>query len=131
MRPPCEVVSQYLLPAFRSLVAKKLIKEYNFSQVETAKKLGTTQASISHYIYSKRGDKRMKQLESIPLIQSTVKEIARGIATEKISHTDSISIFCKLCATLRNQGVICNLHRDSLFSLPDVCRICLEILKAR
>ena len=71
---------RYVLPAFRALVAKELVEKHHFSQVATAEKLGTTQAAISQYLYSKRGDKRIKQLEAIPLVQSTASEVARGIA---------------------------------------------------
>jgi len=128
MRPPCELVVRYILPTFRSLVAKELIEKHRFSQVDTAKKLGTTQAAISHYLYSKRGDKKMRQLESVPQVQSTASEVAQGIANGKISAVDAMLSFCKLCIALRNQDVICNLHRDFVF-LPEPCNICPDISK--
>jgi len=46
----CETISKYMLPLFRSLIAKELINNYKLTQLETAKKLGTTQAAISQYI---------------------------------------------------------------------------------
>ena len=51
MSLPCETVVRYVLPAFRSLVAKKLLEEYNFTQLEAARALGTTQAAISQYVH--------------------------------------------------------------------------------
>jgi predicted transcriptional regulator len=102
---------RYALPAFRSLVAKELIKNYGFSQVAVAEKLGTTQAAISHYIHLKRG-KRIRQLESIPFVQSTVKEVARSVATEEFSAIDVTQTFCKLCTALKRNGIIHNLHKD-------------------
>ena len=126
MRPPCELVVRYVLPAFRSLVAKELIEKYDFSQMSAAEKLGTTQAAISYYLYSKRGDKRIKQLESIPSVQSAAKEVARGIATEKFSVMDAMLKFCKLCAVLRNRDVICDFHKDFI-SVPEACDVCLEV----
>ena len=92
---------RYLLPAFRSLVARKLIKEHSFSQVATAKKLGTTQASVSHYLHLKRG--LMKDLESIPIVQSTASQIAQSMATGEYSVIDTMLMFCKLCNALRKQ----------------------------
>lgn len=130
MRPACEVVAQYVLPAFRSLIAKTLIEEHNFSQVATAKELGITQASISQYLYSKRGEKIMKQLEKVPQVQFSAKEIARNIADGKFTPIDAMQSFCKLCMDLRNNGVICVLHKD-LVTLPKVCTICGEIMKSR
>jgi len=127
LRPPCELVVRYVLPAFRSLVAKELVSRYNFSQMAAAEKLGTTQATISYYLYSKRGDKRMRQLESIPSIQSAASEIALGIATKKLSLLDPMVTFCKLCMTLRNRDVVCDLHRTDVTSLPKDCDICERI----
>jgi len=126
LRPPCELVVRYVLPAFRSLVARELIEKYDFSQVAAAEKLGTTQAAISHYLYSKRGDKRIRQLESVSLVQSTANEVAQGIAKGKVSAIDAMLTFCKLCVALRNQNIICDLHRDFV-SLPEGCSICPDL----
>lgn len=123
MRPPCELVVRYVLPAFRSLVAKELVSRYHFSQKTAAEKLGTTQASVSYYLYSKRGSKRMKELESVASIKSVVGEVANGIATEKLAPMDSLLMFCQLCTALRNRDVICDLHRDATV-LPESCDVC-------
>jgi predicted transcriptional regulator len=106
MRPPCEYVVQYVLPAFRSLVTRELIEKHGFSQVATAKKLGTTQASVRHYIHHKRGKKSIIELESIPKVQSTASNLAHDIATEKTSGSDITLRFCSLCDTLGKRGVL-------------------------
>ena len=124
MRPPCELVVRYVLPTFRSLVARELIERHRFSQVDAAKRLGTTQAAISHYLYSRRGDKRMRQLETVPQVQNVASEVAQGIASEDLSLTDTMLRFCKLCSTLRKQDIICNFHKGSIPSLPEACDIC-------
>lgn len=104
MYRPCEVVARYILPIFRSLVAKELIEKYNFTQVAAAEKLGTTQAAISQYIHSKRGYKGIEQFGDIlPAIQSTASETAKRIATEELKVDEVMSRFCKLCTTLRGQ----------------------------
>ena len=123
MRPPCEIVVRYVLPTFRSLVAKKLIEDYNFTQTVAAKKLGTTQATISYYMDSKRGEKRAKQLESVPAIQAVMNEVAIGIATKKVSPIDAMMMFCRLCAALRTEDVICDIHKEHA-TLPEICKIC-------
>lgn len=126
LRPPCELVVRYVLPAFRSLVARELIETYHLSQMAAAEKLGTTQAAISYYLYSKRGDKRIKQLEAIPLVQSAADEVAQGIATEKLSVIDAMVKLCELCVTLRRRDVICDLHKD-VISVPEACDMCPEV----
>ena len=128
MRPPCEIIVRYILPAFRSLVAKELLENFGLTQAVTAKKLGTTQAAVSYYVYSKRGKKYIEQLGALPAIKSIVRESAKGIAGDRISPADAISKFCKLCANLRTQNLICNIHKD-LVLLPDDCKKCLTVMR--
>ena len=122
LRPPCEVVVRSVLPAFRSLVARSLIEDFNFSQVAAAKKLGTTQASISHYLYSKRGEKMVKQLEDSASVRAIVNEITEGIAADKISPLDAMLQFCRLCEALRSGDMICDWHKSCL-DVPDTCNV--------
>lgn len=123
MRPPCELVVRYVLPAVRSLVARELVEKYHLSQMTVADKLGTTQAAISFYLNSKRGDKIMKQLVTIPTIRKVAHEVAEGIATGKFFLTDALTKFCELCLALRNSDVICELHHNRV-ALPEFCKIC-------
>ncbi|MCW4020372.1 MAG: transcriptional regulator [Candidatus Bathyarchaeota archaeon] len=103
--PACEVIARYVLPVFRSLVAKELIEKYNFTQVAAAEKLGTTQAAISQYICSKRGYKGIEQFRDVlPEIQSTASETAKRIAIERMGKEEVMSGFCRLCMLLREKG---------------------------
>ena len=107
MYPPCEFAVRYILPIFRSLIAKELSEKYNFTQVEAAENLGTTQAAISQYIHSKRGYKGKAQFNDIlPTIQSAASETAKGIATRKMNADEVVLNFCKLCELLREKGKI-------------------------
>ena len=124
MRPPCEVVARYVLPAFRSLVAKELVEKHDLSQVSAASKLGTTQAAISQYVYSKRGERYMSRLEAIPRVRSAARRMAREIASGESSYLETTSSFCLLCKSIREQELICSLHRQRA-SLPKNCDICL------
>lgn len=102
---PCETFARYVLPMFRLLVAKELIEKYNFTQVEAAKKLGTTQAAISQYIHLKRGRKATTQFEEIlPIIQVAASEAAKNIATGKANADEVMLNFCKLCTSLREEA---------------------------
>jgi len=105
-------------------VAKELVLRHSFSQSEAAKRLGTTQAAISQYLYSKRGEKRLKNLETLPPVRKAAAEVARQIAREELSPFEAMLRFCKLCTTLRDKNVVCELHKGSL-NLPDRCNICL------
>ncbi len=126
MRTPCEIVVKYMLPAFRSYVAKVLINEYHLSQVIVAKRLGTTQAAISHYMASKRGNKKLVQFESVPLMKDMAREVARRIASGKYSPVDVLPYFCKMCKAFRTHDVLCVLHKD-LVVLPSECDVCPQL----
>jgi predicted transcriptional regulator len=101
LRPPCEEIVQEFLPTFRSLIAKELIEKYKFSQVEVAEKLGTTQAAISQYLSSKRGQKDSSKLRSLAKVKSVAGEVAKDMAENKLEQFDVTSSFCKLCLELR------------------------------
>lgn len=126
MRAPCEVVVKYMLPAFRSYIAKVLINEYHLSQIVVSKRLGTTQAAISHYISSKRGSKKLAQFENAPMMRSMAREIAKKIASGKDSPVDVLPYLCKICKSFRTHNVLCDLHKDVL-ALPNECDICPQL----
>lgn len=101
MNPRCEAVGKYVVPLFRSLVAKELINTYNLTQVEAAHRLGTTQAAISQYINSKRASKSMEQFgDVVPKIQAMAIETAKRLANKEITSDEVTVDFCKLCASL-------------------------------
>ena len=99
MSTSCENAVRYILPLYRAFVAKELIAKYDFTQVATAKKLGTTQAAISQYVTSKRGHKRIPNYRDVaPLIQDAAAEIAKRIATAGMSSKEFKESFCEVCA---------------------------------
>lgn len=122
MRPPCESMVKSVLPAFRSLVAKALIEKYNFSQTTAARKLGTTQAAISYYLYSKRGEKKVKDLV-IPSFQSAADQLASEIAAHGLSPFEAMLRICDLCKAFRSQGFVCQMHKG-LMTVPEACDVC-------
>jgi predicted transcriptional regulator len=97
----CENIGKYILPAFRSLVAKELINTYNLTQLETAQRLGTTQAAVSQYVNSKRAKKGTEGLgDVLPKLQALAKSTADQLAKEKGKRAEITLDFCRLCAAL-------------------------------
>ncbi len=129
MRLPCELVSKYVLPTLRSMVAKELIEKHKFSQVRAAREIGTTQAAISQYLYSKRGTKKLHELEAAIEIRQIAEQMAQEIAANNGSSTDVLVKFCDSCRSLRSSRALCKLHRD-LVAIPNSCSICPETLQA-
>jgi len=98
----CEKIARYLLPVFRSLVAKRLIEDHGFTQVEAAERLGTTQAAISQYMTSKRGSGNIKDFNiSVTRVQKLADKTAEEIAKKKKTNDGALSNFCEICISLR------------------------------
>ncbi|MBS7653602.1 helix-turn-helix domain-containing protein [Candidatus Bathyarchaeota archaeon] len=95
---PCESIGRRFLPIIRCHIAKELIEKYGLTQIEVAKKLGTTQAAISQYLRLKRGAGDLEEFKEIlPIIQSAASELASEIASGRI-NADKIALrFCELC----------------------------------
>ena len=101
MASRCETISKHVLPFFRALVAKELVSTYHLTQVDAAKKIGTTQAAISQYVTSKRAISGSGQVAAmLPQIQAMAIETARSLAKNEVSWDEVTSNFCKLCSTL-------------------------------
>jgi predicted transcriptional regulator len=100
MDPQCEMIGKYVLPIFRSILAKELVQNYHLSQTEAAKKLGTSQAAISQYLSSKRAYKGIEHVEPfMPKIQAMARETARKLINKEITVGDITPGFCSLCVT--------------------------------
>ena len=98
MSPRCETIGRFVLPVFRSLVAKELIATYHLTQVEAALKLGTTQAAISQYVNSKRALKGTEKYGDVmPQLRAMAAKTASRLAKDN-ARSDEVEIdFCKLC----------------------------------
>jgi predicted transcriptional regulator len=102
MDPQCEIVGKYVLPIFRSKLAKELVQKYGLSQTSAAKKLGTTQAAISQYLSSKRAYKGIEHVEEfLPKIQDMAEETAKKLVNKEIESDEITFDFCKLCSTCK------------------------------
>jgi predicted transcriptional regulator len=100
MSARCETIGKFVLPVFRSYVAKELINTYHLTQVEAAKKLKTTQAAVSQYLNSKRAIKGTQQFTDVlPRIQAEAKETAKRLANNETTWDEVTLDFCKLCST--------------------------------
>ncbi|MGC8555866.1 MAG: transcriptional regulator [Conexivisphaera sp.] len=104
MHPPCETMVKVALPAFRSLVAKRLAVSYGLPQTEIAKLLGITQPSISFYLSSKRG-KWIDALEENPKIRELADRFAAGLAQGTMTQEESEALLCQLCMIFREVPV--------------------------
>ena len=102
MSTNCEAVARQVLPLYRAFVAKELIEKHGCTQVQVAKKLGTTQAAISQYITSKRGFKGVSNYETISAdIRNAAAKVAKRMVEADMTREQFSAAFCELCLALR------------------------------
>lgn len=104
MSLPCESIGRRVIPIFRAYIAKELIEKYGFTQVEVARKLGTTQAAISQYLRLKRGIADLERLkDDLPIIQSAANELAKKISSGELSRDEIALKICELCLSIQKK----------------------------
>jgi|SRR5208283_4366589 len=116
---PQELEVWYLIPALRREFAKIFIEDYKLKQREAAKYLGITEAAISQYVKSKRGNEIKFSSEAMKEIKKSAKEIIedKGDITREIY---------RLCINLRKSRIMCDFHRMKDKKISKNCDICLE-----
>ena len=119
---PAEIETKTSVPALRALVAKRLVKEYHFSQNDTAKLIGVTQAAISNYLRGTRGN--LTSFGDDERIQDIVCEITT-MMIEKHELRDIIAKFNEACSIIRGNRMLCDIHKKLEPSLDvDNCHVC-------
>ncbi|MHA2405291.1 MAG: transcriptional regulator [Candidatus Hermodarchaeia archaeon] len=99
---PCETVVWKALPAIKSSLAKALVKA-GMTQVQVSKILGTTEATISHYMKGERGS-------SVVLgkhIQDNIDKLAKKINTGSLSEKQITQEVCSICQQVRDSCAVC------------------------
>jgi predicted transcriptional regulator len=88
------------------LIAKELIEKHHFTQTLAAEKLGTTQAAISHYLSSKRGEKYVNILTENSQAMSTITNLVDRIAMNVTTPNEVMETFCELCGLVQEQNLV-------------------------
>lgn len=127
MRPPCEIVVTKVLPAIRTVLVKDLIDRHDLTQKEVARRLGVTQAAVSQYLSSIRGDEELGRMLKESEIFGKIRELSSEVADGGIGSARLMEDFCEICDAMRREGVLCEVHSDSTPNLSgEECDLCLE-----
>ncbi|WP_414837535.1 transcriptional regulator [Candidatus Nanosalina sp. VS9-1] len=103
MRFEVEVVSEEVLPAIRSMIAKELKDDYGLIQREIANKLDVTQPAVSNYLNDTRANPEILQkIRDDPQIQLLIDDAA-GKAAKNENYSDEIS---QIIWNIRDKGLI-------------------------
>lgn len=116
---PQELEVWYLIPALRREFAKIFVEDYKLKQREAAEYLGITEAAISQYIKSKRGNEIKFPSEATKEIKKSAKEIIEN-------KGDIMKEIYKLCVSLRKSKIMCDFHRTKDKKISKSCDVCLK-----
>ncbi len=116
---PQELEVWYLIPALRRELAKTFIKEYGLKQKKAAECLGITEAAISQYLKSKRGNEIKFSEDAKKKIEEAAKEIME-------KKKDIIEEIYSLCVMMRKSKALCDFHRLQDKRISKNCDICTK-----
>jgi predicted transcriptional regulator len=102
---PCEIAARELLPAIRSLIAEKLIKDKQLSIYRAAILMNVTPAAITNYLKGKRGKITKDMLINDEKFRKKLDNAVENLISGK---ENIIKILCYLCSEgkriLNNNG---------------------------
>ena len=119
MKPPCEIVVWYVIPAIRSELAKELLN-LGMKQKDVSVIMDITQPAVSQYITDKRGSGIKLDEDIIKMIKS----FARELYEEKATKADLISRTCFICKHVKTSDVLTQLNIDKS-ELSEDCQSCM------
>lgn len=119
MKPPCEIVVWYVIPAIRSELAKELLN-LGMKQKDVSELMDITQPAVSQYITDKRGSGIKLDDNVRDMIRSFARQLSLGEATKAAL----ISTTCKICNHVKLSDVLDQLNIDKS-ELGEDCQSCL------
>lgn len=99
---PCQTVAREALPAIKAALARALVKE-GMTQVDVSKLLGTTEATISHYMKGERGTAVVLGDHIVDDINQVAHKIVKGSLTAKQTSQE----LCDICQKVRTTCAVC------------------------
>ena len=120
MKPPCMVVVQHILPALRLEITIELVEKYGMKRTDAAAKMGITPAAVTQYLSRARGGSATNLLEGNEKVMELVDELSRDISAGESPLDVLLLKLCRACSAARSEGLICQLHRESMPGLVDL-----------
>ena len=115
---PQEIEVWYIIPAIRREIAKSMI-DLGITQKQVAKRMVITEAAVSQYLKSKRGNEIKFSEKELKSIKKSAEKIVEGGESAMKNLYD-------LCIALRGSKIICKTHKSKDKSVPKNCDICFE-----
>ena len=119
MKPPCEIVVWYVIPAIRSELAKELLN-LGMRQKDVSEIMDITQPAVSQYITDKRGS----GIKLDDNVRKMVKDFAQELADGRATKAQLIGRTCAICKHVETSDVLDQLNIDKS-ELGEDCQSCL------
>jgi predicted transcriptional regulator len=109
---PQEIEVYYIIPTLRKYLAMSM-KERGLKQKEIASMLSIEEASVSHYLHDKRGNKIEFDSDALKEIEISAERII-----DKLSYMEEMQHLLRL---IRKTRAICDVHK-LMSGIPGECR---------
>ena len=119
MKPPCEIVVWYVIPAIRSELAKELLN-LGMRQKDVSELMDITQPAISQYVTDKRGS----SLKFTDEVNELINDFAKDLYDEKATKSDIIPRTCHICKRIKAEDILCQIHKEK-GNVDFDCHACL------
>lgn len=119
MKPPCVVVVKYLLPAIRVLVMKELMEKHNMRKIDASTIMELTPAAVTQYSKGERGSAFINEITRSEEMSKRISELANVLAKSDASSEAVIERLCEICALVRSERMICELHQKDIPTLKE------------
>ncbi len=120
MKPPCEIVVWYVIPAIRSELAKNLL-DLGMKQKDISELMDITQPAVSQYLTDKRGS----EIQFNEDVKTLIKDFANDLYEGNADKSDIISRTCYICKKIKTKDILCQLHQEKS-DMPTDCNACLS-----
>ena len=114
---PQEIEVWYLLPALRREIARFLIKDFKLSQKKASVILGVTEAAVSQYFKSKRGNEIKFSKKDLVKVKEICKKIVE-VPGKLMDYLYELSVY------FRGSKVVCDIHRGKDKNVSKECKVC-------
>lgn len=119
MKPPCEIVVWYVIPAIRSELAKELLNS-GMRQKDVSELMDITQPAVSQYITDKRGS----GIKFNDNVKEMIRELAHDLSIGEATKAELISRTCIICKHVETEDVLEQLGIDKS-ELGEDCQSCM------
>jgi predicted transcriptional regulator len=114
LKIPCEIIVWYILPGIRKELAMSLIEDHKMTQTKVASLLGVTEAAISQYRSSKRGNLEFTD----EVIRNEIKKSAQAMIDG--NEGTMINEMCRICGLIKSSNILSELYTKHTGSpMPD------------